>query len=446
MKRRAFTLLFVALLPVLAAGLALHTLGWLALSRVEGSDFAIIFGFFFAGACAATAFPERRLAILLAMTLGQIVALHGALTAAGAVAIWVLFVAVVRWRASNWLRLPAILAVASAPACVVPFGYSGDLIQIVLLSHAIPGLVLRGVLIAYESTRKSRQLEGMGFLESLLYVAVGPLSALSMIPIGWTALRRGFRLELDPVLIRKGTRQIALGFAYLLVRNIAVEHGWFPDEADIYAARRDLNAVTALAACHLVLLRLFLDVTGNVHLVIGMLRVLGFDLAPGSDRPYLAKNILEFWRRWNTYYREFLTTLAYYPIVMSLKARPFLAIAIGGQATFLLMGFAHVFRELVWRPQRASLRGTLGDMSASIAYGIVVTAWMLKEAWSARRRRAAGLAPALPRRMSFARTLVAAAVTTSALAVIMVMFTRPAGYARSASVELLAAFLRAPHR
>jgi D-alanyl-lipoteichoic acid acyltransferase DltB (MBOAT superfamily) len=56
-------------------------------------------------------------------------------------------------------------------------------------------------------------------------------------------------------------------------------------------------------------------------ILVGMVRVLGIDLGPSFDQPLRSASVLEWWRRWNTHFRDLLVELFYYPVVMRLRRR-----------------------------------------------------------------------------------------------------------------------------
>jgi alginate O-acetyltransferase complex protein AlgI len=81
------------------------------------------------------------------------------------------------------------------------------------------------------------------------------------------------------------------------------------------------------------------DFSGYTDIAIGSARIMGFDLMTNFKRPYLAKGIIDFWRRWHislsTWFRDYL----YIPLGGSRKGRwrGYLNVFL----TFLLSGFWH---------------------------------------------------------------------------------------------------------
>jgi len=174
--------------------------------------------------------------------------------------------------------------------------------------------------------------------------------------------------------------------------------------------------------------------------------VLGFDIPAGTDRPYLSRNILDFWRRWNTYYRDYLMTLAYYPVAVALKRHPSFAVVAAGLATFLLNGFTHALRYFVGNGDLLSLKGVLVTHIPPLAQGILVTIWMVRERRTGRGRphgkggRAAGAGGP----WSGVRVAVSVAATLTIMCLILMLFARPFGWPHPASFGIMDAYLRLP--
>ncbi len=89
--------------------------------------------------------------------------------------------------------------------------------------------------------------------------------------------------------------------------------------------------------------------------VIGCCRILGFDMFDPFHVPLLAANPFERWKRWNTYYYEWLKTLVFFPL-FKWKKNLFIAVIV----TFLVSYLIHVelvLVELIQRPLDYWLHG-----------------------------------------------------------------------------------------
>ena len=64
---------------------------------------------------------------------------------------------------------------------------------------------------------------------------------------------------------------------------------------------------------------LYLRVSGQFHLCIGMLYLFGFRLPETHHLYYLAESFTDFWRRINIYWKDFMMKLVYYPSYFQLR-------------------------------------------------------------------------------------------------------------------------------
>lgn len=344
------------------------------------------FGLFFAAAVVATLAPAARFASLLVVSLAQLFVLHGVRHAVGSLILWTVFYFVVQSRVTWWLKGPALGALLAAPFLLSELRPDSSLAGTLVVGLFASNFALRSALYVYEATLRRDSLRGAGYPGFILGLTALPLGTIKIPPIGFALLHRNLRADLNPALLQRGILQLALGVAYLTARQALIRHGLLPEYETLVRYSGDLDALGALAGCHLLLLRLFLDLAGHIHLAIGMMRVLGFDIPAGSDKPYLSRNILDFWRRWNTYYRDYLLTLAYYPIAMKLKRRPYLAVALGGAGAFLLSGVAHAAQIFLRHPETLTARRFLEAQAWAVLYGALIVVWMILEARKARSR------------------------------------------------------------
>jgi len=66
---------------------------------------------------------------------------------------------------------------------------------------------------------------------------------------------------------------------------------------------------------------LYLRVSGQFHLIVGMMHLFGYDL-PETHRKYLlASSLTDFWRRINIYWKDFMVKLIYFPIFFRLRKK-----------------------------------------------------------------------------------------------------------------------------
>ena len=96
-----------------------------------------------------------------------------------------------------------------------------------------------------------------------------------------------------------------------------------------------------------VLLKLYTNFSGSMHIVIGIGTLLGFKLPENFNKPYLAKNFLDFWARWHITLSEWIKFYLFNPLLKWLtqyfpspRAANYLG-AIAFFISFLVIGLWH---------------------------------------------------------------------------------------------------------
>jgi len=78
----------------------------------------------------------------------------------------------------------------------------------------------------------------------------------------------------------------------------------------VYSNPTDFAGPSFMIATAFFAFQIYCDFSGYSDIAIGSARVLGFDLMKNFNRPYFAKSVTEFWRRWHislsTWFRDYL--------------------------------------------------------------------------------------------------------------------------------------------
>ncbi len=117
----------------------------------------------------------------------------------------------------------------------------------------------------------------------------------------------------------------------------------------VFDAPTYFTGFEALMAAFGAMIQIYYDFAGYTNIVLGIALLLGFEMEINFRKPFLAKNITEFWRRWHitlsTWFNEYLfTPLSFY--FRKMKYGAILAILI----TFFVSGLWHgaAFTYILW--------------------------------------------------------------------------------------------------
>lgn len=137
--------------------------------------------------------------------------------------------------------------------------------------------------------------------------------------------------------VAAGLRLMLLGFFKKIV--IADRVGIYVDQ--VYKDIAHANSVTVLLALFFFAFQVYCDFSGYSDIAIGSAKVMGFDLAINFDRPFISKNISEFWRRWHislsTWFNDYLFT----PLVIKWRDWGKWSVVLAVVITFVISGLWH---------------------------------------------------------------------------------------------------------
>jgi hypothetical protein len=81
----------------------------------------------------------------------------------------------------------------------------------------------------------------------------------------------------------------------------------------------DVDNVVSLGHYFIWLYLLYLIISGQFHVIVGILHLFGFNLPETHRRYYLASSFSDFWRRINIYWKDFMMKVFYYPIFFRVR-------------------------------------------------------------------------------------------------------------------------------
>jgi hypothetical protein len=125
-----------------------------------------------------------------------------------------------------------------------------------------------------------------------------------------TFIRTYYDRDVDGI-YTTGMRWIVRGLFHLILYRLVYLH-LAGDPAELVTLG---DLVRFLLATFL----LYLRVSGQFHLIVGVLHLYGFRLPETHHLYYLASSFTDFWRRINIYWKDFMMKLVYYPSYFKLR-------------------------------------------------------------------------------------------------------------------------------
>jgi len=87
--------------------------------------------------------------------------------------------------------------------------------------------------------------------------------------------------------------------------------------------------------------QVYADFSGYSDIAIGVGKLLGFELLKNFDRPFISKNITEFWRRWHISLSTWFNDYIFTPFYTTFRNWGNIAMYVGIMLTFFLSGLWH---------------------------------------------------------------------------------------------------------
>ena len=169
---------------------------------------------------------------------------------------------------------------------------------------------------------------------------------------------------------QQGLLWMARGVVQLLLYRLVyfLKPSFTPEEVTSFG-----TLVIAMAGTYL----LYLRVSGQFHIIIGLMHLFGYDL-PETHRKYLlASSITDFWRRINIYWKDFMVKVIYFPVYFRYrKGGDTRAKIIATVAVFVVTWALHSYQ---WFWLRGELLLSWTDTLFWVILGILVIANLLLE-------------------------------------------------------------------
>lgn len=221
-----------------------------------------------------------------------------------------------------------------------------------------------------------------GWAGALAYFFMLPNVAFPLFPVvDYQTFRRTYFDRVDAAIYEQGMLWIARGVFQLVLYRF-VYFNVLNDPADV-------EQLSDLVQYMLGTFLLYLRVSGQFHLIVGLLHLFGFRLPETHKLYYLAHSFTELWRRINIYWTDFMMKVVFYPAYFRVKKLgPAAAVGIATTAVFVTTWILHSYQ---WFWLRGGFPLTAPDILFWGVLGALVVRGALKELKGAKApKRAAG--------------------------------------------------------
>lgn len=148
--------------------------------------------------------------------------------------------------------------------------------------------------------------------ERLAYFFMLPNVCFLLFPVvDYQTFRRTYYNADSVEIYQKGVLWMYRGVVHLLLYRLVYYH-LIPSPAEVEALG---GVVQSMLTTYL----LYLRISGQFHLIIGILCLFGFNLPETHHLYFLASSFNDYWRRINIYWKDFMMKIFYFPSLMALR-------------------------------------------------------------------------------------------------------------------------------
>ncbi len=233
--------------------------------------------------------------------------------------------------------------------------------------------MFRAIAYVYDTTHG---VQRAGFWQSMSYFFMLPNVCFPLFPVvDYKRFVRNYFNEDRFVVYQRGVKWVFRGLVHLVLYRVVYHY--------FAMAPSDVSGLADVLQFSLGAFLLYLQVSGQFHVIIGMMLLFGFNLPETHHLYYLSSSFTDFWRRINIYWKDFVMKLIYYPVHFSLKRYGATFALVGATAAvFLGTWLLHAY-QWFW------LRGTpLLEWHDALFWGVLAVLVVINSIWETRYGRA----------------------------------------------------------
>ena len=288
-----------------------------------------------AGFVIHSALPRRqRMTFFLLLSLSGIYLVFGVTGGLWLVCIGCILAAICHLPTAYFTRVALLVMVGGVLALMRGGVWAGPVPDAI---WPILGSMFMFRLIAYMYDLRHAK-ESSDWRSTLSYFFLLPNVVFPLFPVvDWTMFRRTYYDRESYQIYQRGVLWMTRGLTHLLIYR-AVDSYMALSPAQV---SNGSDLARFLVANYL----LYLRVSGQFHLIVGMLHLFGFRLPETHRWFFLASSFTDFWRRINIYWKDFMMKVVYYPAFFELRRFGMLPGIIGATLlVFFATWFLHAYQ------------------------------------------------------------------------------------------------------
>jgi D-alanyl-lipoteichoic acid acyltransferase DltB (MBOAT superfamily) len=194
--------------------------------------------------------------------------------------------------------------------------------------------------------------------------------------IDYSTFRRTYYDDEQHAIYQKGLKWILRGVVHLLLYRYISYY--------VMLAPQEVTNAAELVRYLVANFALYIRISGQFHLIVGLLHLFGFNLPETHHLYFLASSFTDMWRRINIYWKDFMLKVFYYPVYFRIRRwGPTASMVLATAFVFFLTWLLHAYQ---WFWLRGSFLLTALDVLFWLILTVLIVANMLVEAKRGRDR------------------------------------------------------------
>ena len=265
-----------------------------------------------------------------------------------------------------WMRTVLLLAIVGVLGLyrseIIPSDWS-------VLVMPILGSIFMFRLVVYLYDLKDEK-PGTSIWTRLSYFFLLPNVCFPLFPVvDYRMFKRTYYNAEPASIYQQGMLWMMRGTVQLILYRVVYRHLLIPPD--------QVEGLWTLVQAILTTYLLYLRISGQFHLIVGILCLFGMNLPETHHLYYLASSFSDYWRRINIYWKDFMMKIFFYPSFIRLRRfGTTTALVIATSVVFLMTWILHSYQ---WYWLQASFPITVPDGLFWAILGLVVVINSLRE-------------------------------------------------------------------
>ncbi len=130
-------------------------------------------------------------------------------------------------------------------------------------------------------------------------------------------------------------------FLWGLFKKFVIANNLYEPVTKVYGNVHNYAGVSLIVVLLVQLIYIYFDFSGYTDMALGSAKIFGINLIDNFNRPFLARNISDFWRRWHISLSSWCNDFIYNPFIVKYRRFGNAAVIPGIFITFFIVGIWH---------------------------------------------------------------------------------------------------------